>query len=232
MDDDAIGTALLDYYNEDYSSDIIIKSSISEDDIISIPYLFRSAKELPKLEKKALNLCKGNLLDVGGGSGCHSLILQEKGFDVTAIDTSKGAVEVMQLRGLNAENINFYNVKKKYDTLLFLMNGVGISGTLNNLNTFLNQAKSLLKEGGQILLDSSDIRYMFEEADGSKWVDLNSAYYGEVTYQMQYKELTTDKFDWLFVDFKRLKEAAIEVGFNTELIFEDENNQYLARLSI
>lgn len=232
MSDDVIGAALLDYFNKNYSADIVVKSSISEDDIISIPYLFRSEKELPKLEKKALHLCKGKVLDVGAGSGCHSIILKEKGIDVTAIDTSKGAVEIMQASDLNAQNIDFYNVKEKYDTLLFLMNGVGIAGRLSNLKNFLINAKSLLNEGGQLLLDSSDISYMFIEEDGSEWVDLNNSYYGEVVYQMEYNDLITEKFDWLFVDFSTLKSIAMELDFKVELIFEDDNKQYLAQLFI
>ncbi|PCI93930.1 MAG: SAM-dependent methyltransferase [Flavobacteriales bacterium] len=230
MNDDAIGGALLDYYNNESPEDIIVKSSISEDDVIPVPYLFRSAKELPKLEKKALLLCKGKVLDVGAAAGCHSIILKEKGINISAIDISLGAVKVMQKRNLNAQEINFYNVIEQYDTLLFLMNGVGIAGTLKGLDDFLIKAKSLLNEGGQILIDSSDISYMFKEEDGSMWVDLNAPYYGEVTYQMQYKNLITDKFDWLFVDFKTLKDKATEHGFNIELVFEDENDAYLARL--
>lgn len=230
MNDDVVGEALLDYYNKCYSTDIIVKSSISEEDIISIPYLFRSEKELPQLEQQALALCKGKVLDVGAGSGCHSIILQKKGFDVTAIDTSKGAVEVMQKRSLTAQHINFFDVTKKYDTLLFLMNGVGIAGTLDGLKPFLIKAKSLLNDGGQILLDSSDIRYMFEEEDGSMWMDLNNSYYGEVSYQMEYKKIITNKFNWLFIDFELLKSTATPLGLKVELIYEDDNNQYLARL--
>ena len=232
MDNDVVGLALLDYYSNNYSSDIIVKSSISEDDIISISYLFRGEKELPKLEEKALSLCRGKVLDVGAGSGCHSLILQEKGINVSAIDSSKGAVEVMQKRGLDAQHIDFENVIGKYDTLIILMNGVGLAGTLSNLISFLKKAKSILAEGGQILVDSSDISYMFKDEDGSILVDLNSSFYGEVTYQMEYKGMTSDKFDWLFVDFETLKLTATEVGFNVKLIFEDEHHQYLVQLSI
>jgi len=232
LGDDVIGAALLDYFNKNYSSDIIVKSSISEDDIIPLPYLFRTEKELPELEIKALSLCKGRTLDVGAASGCHSLILQQNNIEVNAIDTSKGAVQVMLQRGLNAKELNYFDVEEKYDTLLFLMNGVGIAGTLDGLKQFLLKAKSLLKEGGQVLLDSSDIKYMFEEEDGSMWVDLNNSYYGEVNYQMQYKELVTNKFDWLFADFKILSSIAAELGFKSQLIFEDENSQYLAQLSL
>ncbi|MEJ6735610.1 MAG: methyltransferase domain-containing protein [Flavobacteriales bacterium] len=231
MSNDVLGTALLDYYNDKYSVDITVKSSISEDDIIGIPYLFRSEKELPELENIALTYCQGKTLDVGAGSGCHSIILKEKGIDVTAIDISKGAVEVINKRGVNAECINFFDLQEQYDTLLFLMNGLGLSGDLDGLSVFLKKAKSLLNTNGQILLDSSDIKYMFEEEDGSVWVDLNRSYYGEVTYQMQYKDLITDKFSWLFVDFKKLKEIAATLDLKTELIFEDEHSQYLVKIT-
>jgi len=230
MSNDVVGAALLDYYNGKYSVDITVKSSISEDDVIGIPYLFRSEKELSELEKLALKHCQGKTLDVGAGSGCHSLILKEKGIDITAIDISKGAVEVINKRGVDAECINFFDVQEHYDTLLFLMNGLGLSGDLEGLSVFLKKAKSLLNTNGQILLDSSDIKYMFEEEDGSVWVDLNRSYYGEVIYQMQYKDLITDKFSWLFVDFKKLSEIAATFDLKTELIFEDEYNQYLVKI--
>ena len=115
-----------------------------------------------------------SILDVGAGSGCHSIILKEKELDVKAIDVSKGAVEVMLKRGVNAQCTNFDAVDEQYDTLLFLMNGLGLAGKLDGLSTFLTKAKSLLKPNGQIVLDSSDIKYMFEEEDGSFWIDLNS----------------------------------------------------------
>ncbi len=232
MSDDVIGRALLDFYNNAYTEDIVVKSSISEDDSIPLPYLFRSEKELPVIEKEALSLCKGKVLDVGAASGCHAVLLKEKGLNVKGIDISEGAVAVMKQREIDAELLNFYDVTEQYDTLLFLMNGVGIAGTIDQLEIFLTKAKSLLTTGGQILLDSSDISYMFEEEDGSKWVDLNASYYGEVTYQMQYKELLTDKFDWLFIGYEMLKIKAEELGFKAELVLEGESDDYLARLSI
>jgi len=231
MSKDVVGAALLDFFNGNYSVDITVNSSISEEDVIGIPYLFRTEKELPELEKIALTNCQGKTLDVGAGSGCHSIILKAQGIDVTAIDISKGAVEVILKRGVNAKCINFFDVQEKYDTLLFLMNGLGLSGDLEGLSVFLKKAKSLLKPNGQILLDSSDIKYMFEEEDGSVWVDLNRSYYGEVTYQMQYKDLMTDKFSWLFVDFMKLSEIAATLDLKTELIFEDDSNQYLVKLT-
>ncbi len=228
---DAIGEALLAYYNHKDKTDIVVKSSITEDDIIPTHYLFRTFNEMPSIEQKALESCVGNVLDVGAASGCHSLILKDRGFDVKAIDISKGAVEVMKLQDITAKQLDFYAVKKQYSTLLFLMNGVGIAGTLKELPCFLNHAKSLLKPNGQILLDSSDISYLFKEADGSMWMNLNSPYYGEVTYQMEYKTHLTGPFNWLFVDFNKLKEAANACGLKCELVCEGEHYDYLARLT-
>jgi hypothetical protein len=227
---DALGVALLAYMSGERNLELLVSSDISEDDVIPVDYLFRTNNEFPELETKALALCKGKVLDVGAGSGCHSLVLKEKGFDVETIDVSEGAVNVMLQRGLVSEQVNFFDVTKKYDTLLFLMNGIGIAGNLKGLKPFLAQSKSLLNSGGQILLDSSDISYMFEDEDGALWMDLNKPYYGEVVYQMQYNKIKTKPFNWLFIDYDRLKEEAMSLGFNVELVLEDENNQYLAKL--
>jgi len=230
---DALGEALLDYLEGINNENISVISSISEDDELPLSYLFRTEEELPIIEKKALSLCEGNVLDVGAGSGVHSLILQKRGLNVTSIDTSKGAVETMKQRGvINPLYKNFFTLKnKKFDTLLFLMNGVGIAQTLDGLTSFLTHCKSLLSENGQILLDSFDIKYMFEEEDGSILLDLNGNYYGEVTYQMSYKNYKTLPFSWLFVDFDTLQNSASQTGLTCELIIEGNHFDYLARIT-
>ena len=231
FNEDVIGEALLAYLDGDSTPNIIVKSSFGEDTLY-IPYLYRTAKQLPKIEKTALKLCKGKILDVGAGSGCHSLILQKRKMNVKAIDVSKGAVEVMKKRRINAFHIDFYEETNQYDTLLFLMNGVVIAGTLSGLKILLTKAKTVLNVGGQILLDSSDIAYMFIEADGSMRIDLNAAYYGEVSYQMQYKNLQSKPFDWLFIDFNLLKNIANSLEFECDLLVEGPHFDYLAKLSI
>lgn len=229
--DDVIGTALCNFYYRKDDTAITVSSSITEDDVIPVTYLFRTYNEMPSIEQLALDHCKGKVLDVGAGSGCHSQVLQERGEKVAAIDLSEGAVKVMKERGIEAEKQNFYAVEDNYDTLLFLMNGIGIAGTLDQLPAFLNKARSILNPGGQIILDSSDIRYMFAEEDGSVWVNLNTEYYGEVTYEMSYQGLKTTPFNWLFVDFETLKKVATECGLKTELLSEGEHFDYLAKLT-
>ena len=234
MKEDILGTALLDYQNENYTEDITTYSSLLEDDVLPLPYMFRSFKEMPELEQKALQLCKGNVLDVGCGAGSHGLYLQEKGFSVIGLDASKGAIEVSKLRGLkntaHSELLKYEG--EQFDTILILMNGVGLAGTLDGLEPFFSKLKSLLKDGGQILLDSSDIIYMFEDdEDGGYWIPDNVNYYGEVSFEMEYKKEKSESFPWLYVDYNTLQRAANYSNLTCELVMEGEHYDYLARLT-
>ena len=145
---DLFGKAILDYQTNNNPEDIITETSISEADDMSVSYLFRSYKEMPKLEQKALQLAKGKVLDVGCGAGSHALYLQnERKLEVTAIDISENAIEACKLRGLkNAEIVNVLDLdaSEKFDTILLLMNGTGIFGKLNQISTYLQKLKNLL----------------------------------------------------------------------------------------
>ena len=234
MKEDILGTALLDYQQGNYSEDIITYSSLDEEDQIPLPYMFRSFKDMPKLEQKALKICQGEILDVGCGAGSHSLYLQNKGLSVTSLDSSPGAIEVSKQRGLkNTINENFLNFEgKTFDTILILMNGVGLAGTLHGLEKFFEKLKSLLKTDGQILLDSSDIIYMFEnDEDGGYWIPEDVNYYGEVSFSMEYKNKKSETFPWLYVDYNTLQRAANYSNLTCELVMEGEHYDYLARLT-
>ncbi|WP_282089817.1 class I SAM-dependent methyltransferase [Aquimarina algiphila] len=235
MNTDVFGKAIKDFYNKEYTEDIVVKADDFDDDHIPIPYLFRSYPEMPKIEQKALDISYGKVLDVGCGAGSHSLFLQDKKkLDVTAIDISEGAVEICKKRGIQnalTQDIFQYN-HTSFDTILFLMNGSGIIGTLSNIDMFLTHIKRLLIPGGQILMDSSDISYLFQDDDGGFWVDASAGYYGEMRYSLQYKNQESEKFDWLYIDYNTLQNAANTNGFLTELLFEGENNDYLARLTL
>lgn len=229
---DIFGRAILDYQTNNEPQDLITETNISEADEMSVAYLFRSFNEMLKIEQKALRLCRGKILDVGCGAGSHSLYLEEKGFDVTSIDISENAIQACQLRGLkNARVQNLLDIDNEtFDTILLLMNGTGIFGTLAQTSIYLQQLKSLLHPNGQILIDSSDIIYMFdEEEDGSKWVPADG-YYGELTFTISYKNQTEAPFPWLYLDYNTLQNAAHANGLNCELITEGEHFDYLAKL--
>jgi SAM-dependent methyltransferase len=230
---DLFGKALIDYQNGNYTEDIITSTSISDEDVLPLPYLFRSYSEMPELEQKALDLAQGTVLDVGCGAGSHSLYLQDKGFEIKAIDISKGAVEVCTKRGVtNAEVKNILDETETFDTILLLMNGTGVFEDLANTPRYLNHLKSLLKPNGQILIDSSDIKYMYEDDDGGYWIDTNAKYYGELDYHVSYKGKDEDTFKMLYLDFETLKSACNSVGLQCELVLEGEHFDYLARLTL
>lgn len=233
---DLFGKAILDFQTNNSPQDLITETSISEADEMSVAYLFRSYDEMPKMEQKALQLAKGKILDVGCGAGSHSLYLQnERNLDVTAIDVSSNAIQACSLRGIQKTKVqnlmDFQN--EKFDTILLLMNGAGMCGRLKNLASFLLKLKSLLKENGQILLDSSDIIYMFDEdEDGGKWIPSDFEYYGEVVFNIEYKGEKEAAFDWMYIDYNTLQHAAAANGLHCELILEGEHFDYLARLTV
>jgi cyclopropane fatty-acyl-phospholipid synthase-like methyltransferase len=230
---DPIGQAILDYSKNKKPFDIVVSSDICEDDIIPIEVLFRNFKDMPDIEKRALKICKGRVLDVGAGAGIHCHELIKNGLPVHAIDNSQGAIEYLKKSGIPSTLSSFesFNSQTKFDTILMMMNGIGIAGTLTNLEKTLLKAKSLLEKGGQLICDSSDIRYLYEDEDGSLWMDLNSEYYGNFKFQMHYKQISGTWFDWLYVDYDNLHQIATKVGFKSVKVLEQDNH-YLAQLTL
>ena len=231
---DPMGAAIMDYHKNGKADVLVVRSSMFEDDEIPVSDLFRSFDDMPELEKIALQMACGRILDVGAGSGCHSLALMKMGKDVSAIDISPLSVQVMLERGVHARQVNFYDpaFDERFNTVLMLMNGTGIIGNLDNIGRFFERLKTILAPGGTVLIDSSDLRYLYEEEDGSLMIDLAGDYYGQLDYQMQYKGVVGEPFDWLYIDFNTLAYYAEEYGFKAEAVAEGEHYDYLAKLSL
>ena len=232
---DLFGKAILDFQTNSSPENIITSTSISEEDEMEVAYLFRSFVEMPAIEQKAIQLANGKTLDIGCGAGSHSLYLQnERNIDVHSIDISKNAIQACLLRGLkNVQAIDVLDLEnEKYDTILLLMNGTGIFETLEKSTIYLQKLKSLLNPNGQILIDSSDIIYMFDEdEDGGKWIPSDN-YYGELTFSLQYKKEKEVDFPWLYMDYNTLQNAALANGLKCQLILEGDHFDYLAQLTI
>lgn len=230
---DLLGKALLDYHSGAYSEDIITATNISDQDELPLPYLFRSFSEMPKLEQRALKECRGKVLDVGCGAGSHSLWLQKKGVAVTALDISKGAIEVARARGVkSAVQADILDISQEtFDTILLLMNGTGIFETVAKTAKYLQHLKSILNPNGQILIDTSDLQYMYDRnEDGSIWVPMEQ-YYGELKFTMSYKGETSPSFPWLYLDETLFQRLAETNGFSFEVLEKGENFDYLAKLT-
>lgn len=232
---DPMGAAIRDYHLRGKAARLRVMSSMFDEDEMPVDHLFRTFDDMPHLEQKALNMAYGKVLDIGAGAGCHALALQERGMDVKAIDISPLSCEVMKERGIkDVECVNLFckQLQGKYDTLLLLMNGTGIAGKLSQLPALFNRLKELLSEEGQILIDSSDLKYIYENEDGSMDIDLNAPYYGEVDYQMQYRDIKGEPFDWLYTDPMLLASVSKQCGLQCQIMEQGEHYDYLAKLTL
>lgn len=226
---DPWGAAINDYLLGNKKAKITVESNIAEDDSIPVSYLFRKFHEMPDLEQKALLIANGNILDIGAGVGSHSLYLQEKGMNITALEQSMKACKVMKKRGIEQvieSDFYAFTSTQKYDTILMMMNGIGIMGTVSNATNFFNHIRLLLSPSGQFIFDSSDISYLFDDKN-----DMQPDYFGEISYQLKYKNVIGEKFNWLFIDEKMAKTITEANGGNFELLAKGKHHEYLARIT-
>lgn len=228
---DPLGTMLSDFHNGDSEAFLNVWSSTLEMSSMQGTTMLRGFEQMNEIEKCALAACKGRILDVGAGAGCHSLVLQSRGQDVDAIDISPGCVEIMQKRGVEKSyHRNIMDLSNsRYDTVLMLMNGIGISGSLHGLNLFIQHLDTLLTSGGQLLADSSDLTGDFLQK-GEDVYDENGGYCGETDFVMIYKGLRSDPFSWLYVDFELLHTICSFHGFSCDKLIETQEKHFLARI--
>lgn len=222
------GTAFLDYQNGHTQNTMVIHSDEGSWEV-PVAIYFRGYESLPDHEYYAIELCKGKILDIGAGTGCHALILQHFGFRVAAIDISPACVEVMKKNGVrDATCIDFFRFNRKgFDTLLLLMNGIGFVKTLAGFRHFLEHAETILKPGGQIIFDSTDLRVEMPHLSESR---SPGRFYGTVNYQIEYNDTKGKPFRWLFIDPERMRYEAEKMGWAAHVVFQDADGQYLARL--
>jgi len=225
---DVFGKALSDIYNKDEADTLWLHNSYGEPEEMPLEFFFRDDEDMPVLELQALKMCSGSVLDVGAGVGSHALLLQAFNIDVTAIDISEAAIDIMKDRGVKKAFLkDVFSYQEKFDTVLMLMNGIGLTGTLAGFKHFLVAVKHLLNPGGQLIFDSSDIAYLYEDMPKPQ-----NQYYGEVSYQYEYQGEKGNWFNWVYVDEETVKAVAKETGWNCEVIFDDGEDQYLVRLTL
>lgn len=226
---DILGQAISDYYYNRPMKKLWVHDDYGPNMEMPVAHYFRDEKKMPELELRALDLCKGKVLDIGAGAGSHALALQNRGFDVTALEISPLAAEVIKARGVKKviqEDIFKYE-GEVYDTLLLMMNGIGLSSTIEGLKRFLKKSKTLINPGGQLVFDSSDVAYLYEGE-----VMPMGYYYGEIKCRYEYKKEYSNWLIWLYIDPDYLQRIAHQLDFDCEIIFEDGHHQYLAQLTM
>ncbi|HIK19708.1 MAG TPA: class I SAM-dependent methyltransferase [Synechococcus sp. M44_DOE_062] len=237
---------------------------LAEEPQVVSPEVFFT-QELPEVEALALELCRGRVLDIGAGTGRHSLLLQEEGFAVAALDRSPVALQIMAERGVRcriaADLFHWPGPEDPFDTLLLLMNGVGLVGSPSGLEHFLRLARHWIQPTGQLLLDSTDLSDTGDladledlpaerelenwespsgkltepahlEADGSEDCKEGSEPTAKVVnFVAEYNGQRGDPFPWLFVDPETLLQCAHANGWQGQIVYQELEGAFLARLT-
>ena len=228
------GKALWDYYTGDKTAELIIRRDDGLETTLPVGIFFRAENELQPGEVEAINQSRSHILDIGAGSGIHTLILQSKGLSITAIDIEPNAVNIMIQRGVL--DVHCADILKyqggPFDTLLMFGHGIGMVETISGFNHFLDQAASLLRPDGQLLINSVDVR----QTDDPVHLEYHKAnsragqYIGETSIQFEYKGERGPFCRWLHIDPDTLQEVASSKNWKCEIIFQDKNGEYFARL--
>ena len=224
--------AMQAYHRGQHDAVIVVYDDFERDEG-PIAYFFRSPDQFPPYERLALENCRGSILDLGAGSGCHALALQDRGLGVTAIEALPALVEIMRDRGVqDARLANLRDLQAPpFDTMLVMMNGLGLAETLSGLPVFLREARRLVKPDGQILADSTDVLVRMDPANrGRIWRD-DGRYVGDLRFQLEFEGQKGEPFSQLYVDPETLAQCCREEGWSCELLHPpDEHGHYLARL--
>jgi SAM-dependent methyltransferase len=225
---DVIGRAIWLHQFEKQVCEIELFIDGMEDEPMLSSQFFRTESEMNSAELEALNRCKGRVLDVGAGAGCHSLILQQRGMEVLALERSALSCEVMRARGVRevTEVDVMHFSGKQFDTILLLMNGFGIAGTEEGLVDLLCHLKTLLAPGGRIIGDSTDIRYFKEE---SAVVDLSAGTPCEVKFEVRC-EGKAQVFPWIYPDEVLLEVLAEEAGLQYQTLLHVDEYHFLCEI--
>lgn len=221
--------AMIDYYYGATKGKLWVETSYGTKEVMPFNALFRSEEDFSDLELFALSLCHGKVLDIGAGVGAYAIVLQNRGLKVLALEIEQAMVNIMIDKGVKqAVSKNIFDFESEpFDTLFMMMNGIGLVGTIAGLEKFLEKAKSLMFPDGRLLLDSSDISYLYQDLKKPQ-----DRYFGEVSYRYIYNEQQGNWFNWLYIDAAQLQIVGNKMGWNVQVLFTDETDQYLARLSL
>ncbi len=236
------GLAIRDFFHGEKDATFTTICSDGDIDPVRAETFFREYNEFPFLEQAAVDLCYGRVLDIGAGAGAHTLELQERGLEVTAVEISPECVEVMRTRGVKKIFQGDYRDIKQgdYDTILMMMNGIGVVGDLDELMNFLHSAKNLISDDGQIVFDSVDlgdeeendlrpVLSWLKKLKDPPWPP-PPEYFGKLEYHIEYKHLIYPAFHWLFIDPVLLGFFAEVTGWFCEILYPQPDGKYIARL--
>jgi SAM-dependent methyltransferase len=229
---DLLGIACKRYFADGDDQPIRVFINGKQDSDLLPSYFFRKASGINSIERAALAAAKGNILDIGAGAGCHSVILQERGAKVVSLEKSPALCEIIKNRGIRqvvcCDVLQYRG--SGFDTILLLMNGFGLAGTDIQLEQFIGHLVAMLRPGGSVIGDSTDIAYFYRQTNQAVELDLNAGYFGNVVFQLNWQGQTT-AIPWLFADEWLLRETCEHLGLKFSVIRRGSDHQFLCRIT-
>jgi SAM-dependent methyltransferase len=228
--------ALLAYEAGDERATVTVIDDLGDVDALPAAWFFRPRDAMPRIERTALDLCEGRVLDLGAGAGSHTLALQQRGQQVTAVEILPELVDLLRRRGVSDARLGsvFRPPCGAWDTVLLLMNGWGLMETVAGLERFLADSRSLLAPGGRIIADSTDMRRFATATSEEHGVSVpcreDGRYVGEIQFQLEFEGHRGQPFRQLYVDPDTLALVAGRTGWEVEIAGRGEHGAYLSVL--
>jgi SAM-dependent methyltransferase len=230
-----LGAALLAFHNGRHDAVLGIESDVFDSEDVAVRLYYRPDEDpLPDLDRRALDRCTGRVLDAGAGAGRHALDLQCRGLEVTALDVSTDAVRVMQDRGISdvRQGDIYTSDLGTYDTILLLMNGIGLAGGPEGLKKLFDRFRRLLRSSGRVIFDAAglDAAVLKDEFEELAEMAIGRPQLGEVFFRLTFDDLQGSWYPWLFPTSTQLAKAARDAGFEFTIIGRGARGAFLGEM--
>ncbi|MCW3976385.1 MAG: class I SAM-dependent methyltransferase [Candidatus Bathyarchaeota archaeon] len=232
-EEDAVGQAMLAFYERRKSFEVIER----EDgylEVTNTQMYFQDFEAWQEHEKQAMSWVKGRVLDIGCGAGRHSLFLQNKGLNVSAIDKSPLAIKVCKLRGvkkakvMRLADINFKS--NSFDTVLLLGGNFALLGSPKEARRTLVKLHKMTSDKAFIIAEAVD-PYDADNPAQLKYYALNrkrGKLPGQWRVRIRFHNFVTEWYDLLYNSKKEMKDMLTSTGWAIQIFINSGGPAYIA----
>lgn len=186
-------------------------------------------------ERRAIQFARGRTaLDVGCGAGRVALHLQEKGFDVTAIDNSPLVVKTARARGVkDVRLLPFEQIARfrsgTFDTVVMFGNNFGLFGSRARAKRLLKQLHRITRPGAVLLAQSLDPHQTRARAhlDYQRANERRGRMPGQIRIRIRFNEFVGPWFDYLLVSAAEMSSIVDGTGWDVDRFLMEDGPRYV-----